>query len=239
MRFHRRVLLVLLPALALIACAAPDQLVVPIGVFVSGAPDGAVVSVQAPVVTTPTTTWGKEVTYTWHVDFTSVQEIPVDEIVIDVPDLEGHFVVPLEPEEIAAGSIDVPMWVGSQEAGETVCQRDYRGIGTCYTPMTQGTTDLGFAAGNEPDPAAPEGGIGLSAGSVVEIAVVGSPPTSGACAETWMPASCACTVEACCPSTEQCWYEVNGSTWFPCDGADCMGTIQAVAAFCGCSFDEG
>lgn len=224
----------LLLALSLTGCPVTDRLVVEIGVFIEGAPNGAAVTAQAPAVTTATTTWTPGSTYHWHVDLTPITEMTVDDVVIDVPDLGGHFVVPLEDAEIAAGAVDIPMFV-SQEAGEPICQRDYRGVGTCYTPMTEGTTDMTFSAGMEPAPADPQTGIGMSAGTPVQVAMAPPPPPDLACGDTWMPADCACQVDACCNAT-QCYYHVDGSTWFACNGEDCTGTIDAVAAFCGCDF---
>lgn len=247
MRFRRQAY-TLLAVLALApfgAChsASPVFLVIPNAVHIDGAPSGEQTADQRPVVAPPDDALlGTGDTVVWTVDVRAVVGIQVNVVTIVTGEDDGYFVVPMTPDERSNGIVEVPMSVTTEETA-TVCNRDYRGVGTCYGPIDVGTTDVAFRAANDPDPATPGTGAGLSWGEpyVAPLTVQRpkrvDPPNYGECsAET--PLGCGCTsMEACCETSlagPSCGYLVNGTVWFPCDGADCAAAAGQVANYCVC-----
>lgn len=213
-----------------------DGLVVtfPTGTFVAGAPSGAQTTGQVVVVTPPSTaSFEAGETYNWHVDVSVVTELTVNSVIVYVDSWEeGFYEIPIGEAERTPAGFDIPSVFEPQE-GQTFCNRDYRGIGTCYTELSTGTTDLGFAAANEPDPATPTGGAGLSWGEPVLLPITVAEPDKGGKdpAENCEPVSVGgCTMTTCC-TVSQCRYEVNGAN-FPCDGTDCTNAVQGAVAAC-------
>jgi|GEM_PF-3109223 len=217
-------------------------LVIPNAMFVSGKPSGTQQTQQKPVVTPPsTTTVTVGQTITWKVDFTQVTDINVMVIIIELPDLDGYFVVPLESTEVEAGTVDIPMYV-SEEVDSTVCQRDYRGLPViCYAPASEGTTDIAFAAASVTDEE--RGTLGWSDYQDGSITVQKPDNTNhGHCedGQDAMPCnSSKCTsMKVCCDWGESgCvsheGYLVNDSVWFECASTqDCNDAAMALYRYC-------
>lgn len=224
-------------------------LVVPNGVFVPGQLPKNKQATQAPVVTAPSsTTFTTNVTYTWTVNFSAVTEISVNTIVIMVEELNGYYVMPLDANEILAGSVDIPMHTTAEEPSSSECTSKYvigqqGGNRTCYGPPSfQGTTDMMFAAADTP--ATDEGfqyvgGAGMSAGTPVTVAAATEPKTNTSgfvCFDTTDSYKAYCsltTMQTCCTTTQtQCKYIVNGST-IMCAGTDCTAAASTlVSSYC-------
>jgi hypothetical protein len=86
-----------------------------------------------------------------RVDFSAVIEVDVTEIVflgLDTGDTEfgSHWRMDLTDEELAQGWADVELAAVAGGPPREWCQRDYRGIGTCYQEADQGVTGLGVVA---------------------------------------------------------------------------------------------
>lgn len=217
-------------------CKSDTGLVVtfPSATFVAGAPSGSQTSGQTVVVTPPaTTTFVAGDTYNWHVDVSVVFELTVNSVIVFVESWEeGYYEIPITDAERTPAGFDIPSVFEAQE-GQTFCNRDYRGMGTCYTELSTGTTDVGFAAANEPDPGTPVGGIGMSWGEPVVLPITVAEPDKGGEAlneHCELVSVGGCTMNTCCTAT-QCRYEVNGAK-FPCDGTDCTNAVQGAVAAC-------
>jgi hypothetical protein len=131
-------------------------------------------------------------------------------------------------DELLPTGFDIPS-VFEQQEGQTACNRHNRGMGTCYTDLSTGTTDLGFAAANDPDPADPSGVAGLSWGEPV---VVAEPDKGGkGPSENCEPIRVGGCSMLTCWTISQCRYEVRGAN-FPCNGTGCTNAVQAAAEAC-------
>jgi hypothetical protein len=174
------------------------------------------------------------------VNFSAVTEISVNTIVIMVEELNGYYVMPLDANEILAGSVDIPMHTTAEEPSSSECTHNI-GQRVCYGPPSfQGTTDMMFAAADTP--AADEGfqymgGAGMSAGTPVTVAAATEPKTNTSgfvCFDTTDSYKAYCsltTMQTCCTQT-QCKYIVNGST-IMCAGTDCTAAATTlVSSYC-------
>lgn len=199
-------------------------------VFMTGTPTGTqTTSTIKPTVTGPSTTmYLVNTPVTWKVDFSTITEIDVTEIIIQLENtsgsIDGYFVYPLTDAEIAAGYVDIETELVDTEPETTqVCNRDYRGNGVCYEKANEGVTNMDFAAAAEP-----AGAITYSP-SEKKVATVPVPDTTAEYCSEWI-SMCSCYIRACA-TEESAWYDV-GTGVYNCNGLDCTTAAQNAAAWC-------
>ncbi|MFH0799515.1 MAG: hypothetical protein V2A66_04960 [Pseudomonadota bacterium] len=208
-----------------------QYLMIPNAVFQSGTPSSAAAATtQKPKVTAPSnTTYTVNQTVTWTVDFSVVTEIEITEIIIEVTDLDGYFVYPLTDAEIAAGEVEIETGlVDTEPTTSQVCNRDYRGNGTCYEQADTGVTNMDFAAASIT-------GDNFST-YTVESATIENIESSdgGASGDTvcssWT-AMCSCSLRACSDGTNS-WYDVGSGVYYCSGVGNCTSAAQQAVAYC-------
>jgi hypothetical protein len=228
---------------------------IPNAVFASGKPSGSSSNTSQKIkITAPSsTTYSVGQKLTWTVDFTQVTDITVTDIIIEVDELDGYFDVPLTQAEIDSGVIAIQTELVNQEPSSgQICNRDYRGNGTCYgvASADNGVTSMDFSAADYV-----EGGATFSVTASVEATVTidtvetanagqagnagnsggsgggtsGGNTGGGNCTSSYMICS-ACKIQSCCDSSNNCWYVYNGTTY----STGAMNQIaQACVSACG------
>ncbi|MFH0799520.1 MAG: hypothetical protein V2A66_04985 [Pseudomonadota bacterium] len=208
------------------SAVAHQYLKIPNAVFVPGSPPGSKGNTtQKPKVTAPpNTAYTLNQTVTWTVTFTSITEITVTDIIIEVPDLDGYFVYPLTPDELAAGEVAIETEVVDSKPGGQVCNRDWRGNGTCYGEADTGVTGMDFTAASYDDAQATfSWTVEVEATVTIESVDSSASDTGGTtggsaggsggtCSSTYMVCT-ACSIQSCCNDSGSCWYVYNGQTY--------------------------
>ena len=225
----------------LTGCSSGDTknqyLKIPNAVFHTGVPVGALsTDTPKPIVTPPSsTTYVVSQTVKWTVNFSAIVDIEVKDIIIQVPDLDGYFVYPLTDAEIAAGEVAIDTEVVETEPVEKeVCNRDYRGNGTCYAKANEGVTGMDFTA-------ASDNGTTLAwapyVEEVVDIPVVkqddnNNNSSGDAVCSEWV-AMCSCNLRACVDSDgSRAWYDVGSGVYYCASPSNCTTAAQNATAYC-------
>lgn len=212
-----------------------QYLKIPNAVFVSGKPVGSLTTTTPkPVVTAPSsTTYVVNTTVTWSVDFSAAitAGVEIKDVIIEVDEIDGYFVYPLTDAEIAAGAVDIDTEVVTTEPVATeVCNRDYRGNGTCYQKANEGVTGMDFTA-------AADDGTNLAWAPLVEqtvlIPVVEDDNNSSSGDEycSGWTTMCSCNLRACSDGTNS-WYDVGTGVYYCASPSNCTTAAQNAVAWC-------
>jgi len=238
MKFSLKCFVLLACATSLVGCSGSSTknqyLKIPNAIFVSGTPVGSLsTATTKPTVTAPSsTTYVLNTTVTWTVNFSAITDIEVKDIVILVDELDGYFVYPLTDEEITAGTVDIETSVVDTEPTTTeVCNRDYRGNGTCYQKANEGVTGMDFTA-------ASDDGTNLAWAPYVEEIVLipvaeddnnNNSSTDSVCSG-WTT-MCSCSLRACSNGTDS-WYDVGTGVYYCTSTTNCYTAAQNAVAWC-------
>lgn len=224
-----------------------QYLVIPGAQFFAGAPTAATTGAAKPTVTAPANkTYTVGNTVTWTVEWTAELELEfggVTDIVINVPEIAGYFDYMLSDTEITNRQVEIDTYVVWDRPDKTqVCNRDYRGNGTCYEQADTGVTEMNFTAAN----AGPYDGsvelvdleITFEAEFTVEEVVISEVTDEGGgggevgdtVCSSWvsMPS---CNFRAC-SNGERSWYDVGSGVYYCASLSDCTGAAAQAAAYC-------
>ena len=219
-----------------------QYLVMPDAVFIPGpSPGGVAPTAQKPTVsTTSSTTYIVNQPVVWTVNFTTVIDIEVTEIIIVIEEVEGYYVYPLTDEELAQGWVDIETVVYDEEPSTQVCNRDWRGNGTCYEKADEGVTNMDFSAVNSIGCNAEcvsTGGAGITWTPPVEQAVLipvvvdEDDSYSGDTTCTDWTTYGNCNMRTCSDGNNT-WYDIGEGVYYCAAAGDCTVAAQNVANYC-------
>jgi hypothetical protein len=231
-----------------------QYLVIPGAQFFSGSPTAAQTGSSAtkPRITAPAnTTYTVDTIITWTLEWDITVEFEVTDIIIDVPEIDGYFDYMLTQAEIDAGTVSIPTYVTWDVPEKTqVCNRDYRGNGTCYEQADTGVTSMDFTTANidayDSNVEIVDLEINFEAEFTFETVVIdeyydddydddgsydGDVSGDTACSE-WIP-MCSCNLRACSDGTNA-WYDVGSGVYYCASASvgDCTAAAANAAAWC-------
>lgn len=217
-----------------------QYLIIPNSSWYSGTPSyTASPGGTAPTVTlkegSPVLTVGSTVTWevTWEATFEVEAEVSMVAITSD--DLDGYFTYPITQEDIDNGYVDVDMELEESTPSEAICNRDYRGNGTCYEEADTGVTSTDFALVNDVGgdmTGTPTGGVGITIGEVDTGGDGGDGGGSSGdtvCSE-WVP-MCSCNMRACSDGS-RAWYDVGSGVYYCASISNCTSAAQQAVDYC-------
>ncbi len=224
-----------------------QYLVIPGAQFFSGSPSGTLsAGAVKPTVTAPAnTTYTVGTTVTWTLDWSLVVDFEVTDIIIDVPEIDGYFDYMLSDEEITNQTTDIDTYVTWDRPETTqVCNRDYRGNGTCYEQADTGVTGMNFTTANVAEDAVDLVDLEIDfmvefTAEVVTISEMseddggdgdGGGGSGNTTCSDWV-AMCSCSVRACSDGTNS-WYDVGSGVYYCASLSNCTSAATNAANYC-------
>ncbi len=224
-----------------------QYLVIPGAQFFSGTPTAASTAGSAvkPTVTAPASTiYTADTTITWTLEWSAVIDYEVTDIIINVPELNGYFDYMLSEDEITNKQTEIDTYVTWDRPEKTqVCNRDYRGNGTCYEQADTGVTGMDFATANvdayDPTVEIVDLEINFEAEFTVETVTIsevadddggGGGTTGDAVCSEWV-AMCSCSMRACSDGS-RAWYDVGSGVYYCASISNCTGAATNAVNYC-------
>lgn len=179
-------------------------------------------------------------TTVWEVNFEAIVEVEaeVSFVLVTSSDLDGYFTYPISAEDVANGYVDIEVELETSTPTEAVCNRDYRGNGTCYEEADTGMTTADFAVANDSS-----GTFMLTMEAEVGFVISetdtedsddggsGGGGSSGSTVCSGWTSMCSCSLRACSDGTNA-WYDVESGVYYCAAINDCTAAAQNAADYC-------
>lgn len=212
-----------------------QYLIIPNASWYSGSPSYTLGGGTAPTATvkegSQILTAGNSVT--WEVNFEAIVEIEaeVSIVVITSDDLDGYFTYPITADDVENGYVDIEMTLEESPPSTAVCNRDYRGNGTCYEQADTGVTSTDFAVANDVG-----GGMQLTASVEAGLTIADTSDstgggTSGDTVCSGWTSFCSCSLRACSDGTNS-WYDVGRGVYYCASVTDCSSAAERAVQYC-------